>query len=411
MRIAPILAVCAWAGAGLALGQSCPILGFNTVEAAENQFYQNRKIEARNLLTKAYNQCRYSGPVLRRIAEAYRMIGDDAEFQQFTALADQYNAKPIVRIAESIPDMAGATRLAPSFVKRKYALVVGVSHFKDFSQMNRGLRPDDYPYQQVGDLQFAAQDAKDFATLLSDPERGRFRKDRVELLVDGDVTAGRVRRAIARIEQLVTEDDLVVLFFSSHGSSPEIDPAASSAKSGFIFMHDTEYRKVLDTATAYPMYELANAISRFRARRVIAFLDTCYSGDTVRAPGSRAIGTLAGSKGVMSGLQDAEQMVRLVPQDRARVIITSSNSNERSWESEAIGHGYFTKFLLEALESKDGLANITEVFRYLDEKVPPAVEREKNGAQQHPQIRAAPDPRNEINIIIGAAESELENQP
>ena len=31
-------------------------------------------------------------------------------------------------------------------------------------------------------------------------------------------------------------------------------------------MHDTEYRNVLNTATAFPMYELVNAINRFRAQ-------------------------------------------------------------------------------------------------------------------------------------------------
>jgi uncharacterized caspase-like protein len=386
--------------------QSCPKLGFNTVEDAENAFYRNQKIEARNLLNKAYNQCRNNGPVLRRIAEAFRMIGDDSEADRFTALADQYGAKPIARITAEQSEVMEAL---PTFIRHKYALVVGVSHFKDFTTPNKTLGANDAPFQRVDDLIYAAQDARDFASLLTDPQLGRFQRDRVELLVDSDVTAGRVRRAIAKIEQMVTEDDLVVLFFSSHGSSPEMDPAASTAKSGFIVMHDTEYRRVLDTATAYPMYELVNAINRFRARRVIAFLDTCYSGDTVNARGARSLNGMQGSKGVLVGLEEAEQITKQVPQDRARVVITSSNSKERSWEAESIGHGYFTKYLLEALSEEGGQWNISQVYRFLNEKVPVAVEREKNGAQQHPQLRAFPDPRHDINIVIGTSENEMEN--
>ena len=387
--------------ASLVYGQACPRLGMNTVEEAENQFYQNRKLEARRLLDKAYSQCRNDGPVLRRISEGFRLIGDDLDSTRFSKLADEVGARVIVRMTSSGPEPV--TQL-PTFVRRKFALVVGVSKFKDFTRANSALKPNEPIFQRIPDLQFAAKDAQDFANALLSPT-GHFQKDRVEVIEDDKVTADSVRRGIANIEQNATEDDLVVLFFSSHGSSPDMDPAASMAKSSFILMHDTEYRNVLNTATAYPMYELVNAINRFRAKRVIAFLDTCYSGDTV-AKGSRAIGGGAGSKGLMVGLQEAEEMMKAVPQDRARVVVTSSGANERSWESEgAGGNGYFTRFLLEALGKDSGQSNISQIYRYLSDAVPNAVAREKGGAPQHPQIRSYPNPQLEINIIIGSPET------
>ncbi len=389
---------------GRAFAQACPQLGLNTVEEAENQFYNNRKIETRKLLEKAYNQCRRDGPVVRRIADAYRMIGDVTEADHYTKLADDLGAVPTVRMTTTKAE----PQQLPTLVRHKFALVVGVSHFKDFDAENKALKAGQPAFQRIPDLQYAAKDAKDFADALLSPKTGRFVGDRVDVLLDKDVTADRVRRALAKIEQDANEDDLIVLYFSSHGSSPEMDPAASNARSGFILMHDTEYRNVLNTATAYPMYELVNAINRFRSKRVIAFLDTCYSGDTVNVRGSRSFGDTKGSKGLTVGLQEAEEMTRAEPQGTARVIITSSGANERSWESEDTngGNGYFTRFLLEAMKKEEGQSTISQVYRYLNDNVPTAVAREKSGAPQHPQLRSFPDPQFEINIVMGTPETE-----
>ena len=400
-RIALVFAV----GAVLLRGQACPQLGLNTVEEAENQFFNNRKVETQKLLEKAYTQCRRDGPVIRRIAEVYRLIGSDSESDHYSKLANDLGAAQNLRITAQIEEPTQPAGL----VHQKFALVVGVSQFEDFAARNKIFKADEPLFRRIPDLLFAAKDAKDFAGALMLPDTGHFQKDRVELLVNAEVTADRVRRAVARIEQEANEDDLVVLFFSSHGSSPEMDPAASDAKSGFILMHDTEYRNVLNTATAYPMYELVNAIKRFRAKRVVAFMDTCYSGDTVVVKGSRSFGgEPAGSKGMTTGLAEADQIIRATPQDRARVVITSSGANERSWESESSegGNGYFTKYLLEAMKKEQGQATISQIYRYINDNVPAAVYREKNGAPQHPQLRAYPNPKQEINVVIGAPETE-----
>ncbi len=404
-RLQPlVLILCLTFWQGMLLGQACPQLGLNTVEEAENQFFNNRKIETRKLLEKAYSQCRRDGPVIRRIAETYKMIGDTSEYEHYTRVADELGAVPTVRMTVTQTE----PQPLPTLVHHKFALVVGVSQFKDFSDENKKLPAGQAVFQQIPNLQYAAKDARDFADTLLSPRAGRFSAERVDVLLDKAVTADRVRRSIARIEQEATEDDLVVLYFSSHGSSPEMDPAAASAKSGFVLMHDTEYQKVLNTATAYPMYELVNSINRFRARRVIAFLDTCYSGDTVGPRGARSLNGAEGSKGLMVGLQEAEEITRAVPQDKARVIITSSGANERSWESDdgAGGNGYFTRYLLEAMKKDSGQDNISQVFRYINETVPAAVAREKSGAPQHPQFRSFPDPKFDINILIGAPETE-----
>lgn len=393
---AALLPVAAWA-------QSCPQLGMNTVEEAENQFFQNRASKSTELLDKAYKQCRNDGAVVRYIAKVYKMMGKDEQASHYEKLADSLGARPLMRITEAGNNSFEIAVEAPTLVRRKFALVVGVSEFRNFDAQNKMLKANDAPFQRIKDLEFAAKDAREFADALIEPGKGRFQADRVKVLLNREVTADQVRRAVATIEQEVAEDDLVVLYFSSHGSSPDMDPAAASAQSGFILMHDTEYRQKLNTATAYPMYELVTAINRFKAKRVVAFLDTCYSGDS--AKGARDFIGSPGSKGLTVGLDDAEKLVKATPQDKARVVITSSGANERSWESDKIKNGYFTRFLIDALGKDNGQWTISQIYRFLNETVPAAVEREKGGAPQHPQIRAFP-PKREINIVLGAPETQ-----
>ncbi|MCX6593924.1 MAG: caspase family protein [Acidobacteria bacterium] len=397
------LAVMAGSIALIARAQSCPQLGLRTVDEAESQFFQRKSAAARLYLEKAARQCGQDGAVHRRIADLYRAMGDDAAAQRHDKMANFTGARPDKEILGSSKEEGGIESLGP--VRRKYALVVGVSKFKDFSAQNRALKAGEPRFQRLPDLEFAAKDARDFSSALLDPAIGKFRPERVSILTNEQVTYTNIRQALARLEAEATEDDLVLLYFSGHGSSPEMDPAAAAARSGFILMHDTEVRDVLNTATAFPMDDLQRAISRFRAKRVIAFLDTCYSGDASRS-GARDLAGPRGSRGLAMANDTAERIVQNVPQGRARVVITSSNASERSWESETIRNGYFTSTLIQALQLDNGRPTISQIYRHLNDKVPTIVEREKFGAQQHPQIRTFPPGQREIDLTIGAPETD-----
>ena len=89
--------------------------------------------------------------------------------------------------------------------------------------------------------------------------------------------------------------------------------------------------------------------------------------------------------------------VARIAQGKGRVVIASSRSNERSWESDVYKNSYFTHYLLEAMRKTDGKATVTQLFTYLQRFVPPAVRKEKNESQNplmHPEGR-------EISVVIG----------
>ena len=84
----------------------------------------------------------------------------------------------------------------------KWALVVGISKFKD-DKIN---------------LKYAAKDAKDFARFLITNQN--FSEDHVLLLTDEKATRANVLGALGSqwLPRLANPNDLVVLYFSSHGS-------------------------------------------------------------------------------------------------------------------------------------------------------------------------------------------------
>jgi hypothetical protein len=65
--------------------------------------------------------------------------------------------------------------------------------------------------------------------------------------------------------------------------------------------------------------------------------------------------------------------------------VTSSKEDERSWESEKLQNGFFTHYLINALQQGQEPPTIHQVFEYLSREVPAAVAREKN-APQNPQL-------------------------
>ena len=77
-------------------------------------------------------------------------------------------------------------------------------------------------------------------------------------------------------------NDLVVIYVATHGTPRTTDTAGGA---NYLVTYDTEVYNGgnLDEdalyATAYPMVELADAVStRMKALRTAVFLDTCYSG-------------------------------------------------------------------------------------------------------------------------------------
>lgn len=326
------------------------------------------------------------GKILRRLATARDLcpsLGSAWKYSycSASAMGDSSQARIFERRAafnrvkdltcpiggEAAPERSRAP-LGP--VRNKFALVVGVSRFADST---------------IPQLRFAAKDARDFATALADPCLGRFPRENVRLLADAEATRANVLEALNSIILQAQEDDLVLLFFSTHGSPAREEDGLRGI--GYLVTYDTELAR--PWVNGLEFQDLRQKADLIKARRLITFLDSCYSGQ-VRGDGSKDL--LLDVGGITP--QDA----KLLLSGEGSYVISSSAETERSWESEALQNGFFTYYLIDAMRRQGGSPTLDEVFDHLARRVPAAVAREK-GARQTPQIFPE-DPEADLRIGV-----------
>jgi uncharacterized caspase-like protein len=370
---------------------SCQTRALKTVQDARRQAIAGSPDQAVKLLQQADDECGASYAVLTGIGQVYERLGDSVKaaiyYKNALLFTSQKSTGPSTPAAGPA---TGTTADSTSYlrpgnattdsgaVRQKYALVVGVSKFQS---------------PRIPQLKYSAKDARDFANVLIDPQGGRFYKENVTVLTDDQATTRAIREALASIASKALADDLVLIYFSTHGSEPSMD--RSKRASGYLITTDTDVDALY--ATAYGMDDLANFIQqKVRAERIVTFLDTCYSGDTARnLEGSKALQVIS------------DETFRQIAQGKGTVLVTSSTNQELSWESDEKQNSFFTLYLMESMRSRNGLGTIRQVYTDIQRTIPAAVRdytrargvENGKGAEQNPVIY----PINDIpEIIIGA---------
>ena len=250
----------------------------------------------------------------------------------------------------------------PPFQKgEKWAVIIGVGNYES---------------PHINDLNYSVSDAQamyDFITA-----EGGYSPENVKLLLDEEATTKNIKSALGTfLCRKALSNDTVLIYFSGHGA-PEPDPASTDGDglSKYIVTYDSDPEDLY--ATAYPMKDIIEIFQRIEARKIVFFIDSCYSGATggrtFARPGMKA-GNI--SDGFLEELSRGE----------GRLIITASGPNEVSLELPEFGHGIFTYYLLKGLEgegelNEDGFITIDELYCYLYDNV---VKTSKEfGGNQHP---------------------------
>lgn len=252
--------------------------------------------------------------------------------------------QPACAAEESIDDA-----LANTPISDKWAVIVGISEFKS-KELN---------------LQYAAKDATDFRNFLVN--KCNFAPDHVKLLTNSQATKNRILDVMGQswLPYVTLPDDLVVIYFSSHGSPSEMDVAGVN----YIVAYDTNPDKLY--TTGIDIEALASAIKkRVHANRVLVIFDACHSG-----------GASDASKGIArKGNVDTSLL-----QGTGCMVICSSQKNEASWESKKYPNGVFTHTLIDALQSKGTQTRLTDAFSFLKSGVQQQVVSER-GVMQTPVL-------------------------
>ncbi|MBI2891193.1 MAG: caspase family protein [Nitrospirae bacterium] len=276
-------------------------------------------------------------------------------------------------------------------VGERFAVVIGVGRYKD---------------PRIPELRFAAEDARSFAKLLSDPFAGGIPESNLKVLVDEEATRGAVLAALGTwLSRNAGEDDTVIIYYAGHGA-PEIDPTSTSIDgfTKYIVPHDADPDDLF--STAIPMADLNRIFARIPSKRLVLLADACYSG-------------VAGGRTFYNGpteraLNISREFMRDIAQGEGRVVVTSSDSNEVAIELPETGHGLFTHYLLrgmrgEADQDADGRITVQEIYDYVYDRV--VGHSRRRGGSQHPVLWGAM--RGEIVLAMapGAGDLILRSSP
>ncbi|HEY9753833.1 MAG TPA: caspase family protein, partial [Oculatellaceae cyanobacterium] len=258
----------------------------------------------------------------------------------------QTPTQEIARIQNAATNVSDVNRP----IKDKWALVVGISKFKN-DQLN---------------LRYPSKDAKDFYDYLVSKEN--FAPDHVKLLTDKQATRKNIMTLLGDkwLPNVANPDDLVVIYISSHGSGAEMDHDGVN----YLVAYDTDVNELY--ATGLPMQDLSSTVKRrVHSDRVVMILDACHSG-----------AASVESKGLTRGSNvDADA----IAQGTGQLVISSSKPDQVSWESKADQNSVFTRCLMDGLQCKGANTSLDDAFEYMKDSVQSEVLKER-GVLQTPVL-------------------------
>lgn len=239
----------------------------------------------------------------------------------------------------------------PVDVPRGYAVVIGVSSYKNLPQ-------DTW-------LPFARKDAENVFSTLIDKDAGNFEYENVVKLIDASATRDNIRDTLENwLPSHAKPTDRVVVFYVGHGV---VDPAGR----GYLVPYDIDPGRLAETA--YPMDQLGEVLSkRVQSRWKVLLIDACHSGKVT----------------VDSNFLKVNESLRGLPQ--GFLTMASSRAAERSYEDPALagGNGLFTYFLTQGWKGEadtdpaDGIVTADELVNYVKREV--RLYARSKGEQQTP---------------------------
>ncbi len=208
---------------------------------------------------------------------------------------------------------------------RTYLVSVGITDYSGFPQKMNNLRLTAKDAQTIVDL-YSKNTSVDYSILLNDK-----------------ATKSRILKAIKKVFNSASENDIVVFFFSGHGY-----PGGFCASDGNL---------------GYD--EVRKAMSESMSKNKMMFVDACRSGG-MRVDDTSAQGAIASAK-------------------KANVMLfLSSRNDENSIERRDMKNGFFTTYLQKGLRgnadsNRDRVITAKELFDFVHNGV-----SKVSGGKQHP---------------------------
>ena len=251
--------------------------------------------------------------------------------------------------SRDIKTIGPAATAKPVVIPRSYALVIGISRYKNLPASAQ--------------LEYPDRDAEEMYTTLISSEGGQFPAENVHKLINDKATIDNIRHELEVWLPSVTQpEDRVLIYFAGHGFV--------SNGVGYLASYDVDIHNI--TATAYPMDQLGKDIGgRIKGKWKVLMTDACHSGAiTPQSDPQSDRGT------INSTLLDLQKSL---------FSLTASRDREQSFESSnwGGGHGIFTYYVVKGLQGEadtngDGVVSADELAEYVHSNVRLATQARQN---------------------------------
>jgi Caspase domain len=285
--------------------------------------------------------------------DALPLVLQELETERALGIAEAAAARREVQLVTGAAKPPGA---------RLHVLAIGISDYGDKAEFLR--------------LKFADKDAKDVADALFKTQRSEYNKlgglyaeVLAQYLHDSTADRAGIFNAFDAMQRDMANDsagqDLAVVMFSGHGAVVD--------KRFYLLPYGVNAGTTAELkGTAISADDFQAEVAKLALHgRVLLLLDACQSG-AVTADGSKLTPN--------ADLLHSEMSTSNV------TVLTSSSENEVSREDDKLGHGAFTKVLMQALsgdadEDHRGVISMSELTDYMYSHLPLLT----NG-QQHPEV-------------------------
>ena len=226
-----------------------------------------------------------------------------------------------------------------------------------------------YASTDIDNLASAVRDASALHALYSD-NLG----DTCRLITDSDATTARLRAELRELQTTSSENDVVVIAFSGHGSDTHE-----------IVTYDADLYDL--PSTALPLDELTELVSAIPAKHLLVVLDCCFSGGA----GAKVLNAPLAPRGGPGGVPLSTEALLNKMAGTGRLILTASTADQPAWEDMRLGHGLLTYHLLQAMlgpaeVAQDGRISLFDLLKYVTQQVKASASGTAS-ARQEPTLR------------------------
>jgi len=232
--------------------------------------------------------------------------------------------------AELAPSRTTAEELTAALQPRRLALVIGIDHYDD---------------PVFGDLRHAGDDAEAVADQLAAAAGGGF--DHVIRLTAADeTTRARVLQEVKVLATSARREDVVVLYFSGHGTLVVDDDGVGAP---FLLVRDSRSREL--ATTALDLGALKRFFTSIPTQRKALIIDACFNGE-----GKSSLGAEAAE--VAATLPLDQPLTDMAGLGAGEALLFATTLGRPAREDDELGHGTYTHYLLEAMTWEAAAADL-----------------------------------------------------